>query len=240
MQLHMTAPLDIGLEQADAVLGHGQEDIFDLENAERIPRKKAFSDLVDTDDEDEDPEGSKDDNSFDNEAMDTDGEQNGRVQALENELDGLYETYRERLAERDTKFKAREARQNDRRREEWSGIDRDEPQTDIDEDDEGGGWHEMEQRKAKDDESDSSSTDEEGAPSSPQLSKRKRLYQQETPRKKTRLLTSLEEPQTASQMSRKANVWFSQDVFDGLAHMSESDDEEENTSQPLLDVEVRL
>lgn len=240
MQLHMTAPLDIGLEQADAVLGHGQEDIFDLENAERTLRKNASFGLVDTDDEDEEPE-SKDDHSSDNEALDTDGEQNGQMQALENELDGLYETYRERLAERDAKFKVREARQNDRRREEWSGIDRDEPETDTDAGDEGGGWHEMEQRKAKDDESDSSSTDEEGAPSSsPQSSKRRRLHQQETSRKKARLLTSLEEPQTASQVSRKANVWFSQDVFDGLDHLSESDDEEDNTSQGLLDVEVRF
>ena len=236
MQLHMTAPLDIGLEQADVVLGHGQEDIFDLENAERIPRKKALSDLVDSDEE---PEESENDSS-NNEALDADGEQNGRMQTLETELDGLYETYRERLAERDAKFKVREARQNDRRREEWSGIDRDESETSIDGGDEGGGWHEMEQRKAKDDESDSSSTDEEGAPSSPQLSKRKRLHQQERPRKKTRLLTSLEEPQTASQMSRKADVWFSQDVFDVLDHLSESDDEEDNTSQPLLDVEVRF
>lgn len=239
MQLHMTAPLDIGLEQADAVLGHGQEDIFDLENAGRTLRKKASFSLVDTDDEDEEPE-SKDDHSSNNEALDTDGEQNGRMQALENELDELYETYRERLAERDAKFKVREARQNDRRREEWLGVDRVEPQTNIDAGDEGGGWHEMEQRKAKDDESDSSSTDEEGAPLSPQLSKRKQLHQQETSRKKTRLLTSLEEPQTASQVSRKANVWFSQDVFAGLDQLSESDREVDNTSQPLLDVEVRF
>jgi AdoMet-dependent rRNA methyltransferase SPB1 len=165
------------------------------------------------------------------------------MQALENDLDGLYETYRERLAERDAKVKVRDARQNDRRREEWSGIDRDEIQTDIDEGDEDGGWTEMEQRKARNDESDDSlSTDEEDAQSSPQLSKRKRLHQQETSRKKTRLLTSLEEPQTASQMSRKANVWFSQDIFNGLDHLSESDsdDGDANSPQPLLDVEVRF
>jgi AdoMet-dependent rRNA methyltransferase SPB1 len=240
MQLQMTAPLDIGLEQTDAVLGHGQEDVFDLEYAERIPRK-GFHDMADTDDEDNEPEETKDDDSSDNEAPDTDGEQNGRMQALENDLDGLYETYRERLAERDAKVKVRDARQNDRRREEWSGIDRDEIQTDTDEGDEDGGWSEMEQRKARNDESDDSlSTDEEDAQSSPQLSKRKRLHQQETSRKKTRLLTSLEEPQTASQMSRKANVWFSQDIFNGLDHLSESDDREANSPQPLLDVEVRF
>ena len=30
MQLQMTAPLDIGLEQTDATLGLGQDDMFDL------------------------------------------------------------------------------------------------------------------------------------------------------------------------------------------------------------------
>jgi hypothetical protein len=234
----MTAPLDIGLEQTDAVLGHGQEDIFDLEYAEQIPRRKGLYDVADTDDEDDEPKENKDDSSTDDDAPDTDGEQNGRMRALEDDLDGLYETYRERLAERDAKFKVREARQNDRRREEWSGIDRDEAQGDTDEGDEGGGWHEMEQRKAWNDESGSSSMDEEETLSSPQLSKRKRHHQQETSRKKTRLLTSLEEPQTASQMSRKANVWFSQDVFEGLDPLRENDDGEAGSPRALPDVEV--
>jgi AdoMet-dependent rRNA methyltransferase SPB1 len=238
MQLQMTAPLDIGLEQSDAVLGHGQEDIFDLEYAEQIPTRKGLYDVADTDDEDEGPKESKDDNTLNDEALDTDGEQNGRMRALEDDLDGLYETYRERLAERDTKFKVREARQNDRRREEWSGIDRNEPQTDSDEGDECGGWNEMEQRKARIDESESSSTGEEEITPSPQLSKRK-LPQQETSRKKIRLLSSLEEPQSVSQMSRKANVWFSQDLFNGLDPLGENDDGVSDSPHPLPDVEVR-
>jgi AdoMet-dependent rRNA methyltransferase SPB1 len=238
MQLQMTAPLDIGLEQTDAILGHGQEDIFDLEYAERIPTRKGLYDVADTDDEDEEPKESKDDNTLDDEALDTDGEQNGRMRALEDDLDGLYETYRERLAERDAKFKVREARQNDRRRQEWSGIDRDELQTDSDEGDEGGGWNKMEQRKARNDESESSSTDEEETQSSPQLSKRK-LPQKKTSRKKMRLLSSLEEPQSVSQISRKANVWFSQDIFNGLDPLSENDDGEADSPHPLPNVEVR-
>jgi AdoMet-dependent rRNA methyltransferase SPB1 len=161
MQLQMTAPLDIGLEQTDAVLGHGQEDMFDLESAERAPRRIGSSDLTDTEDEDKDPKESKDDNVSDNEALHTDGEQSGRMEALEDDLDDLYETYRERLAERDAKFKVRVARQNDKRREEWTGIDRDDAQADTDDEDEGGGWDEMEQRKAADSDSDSSSADGE-------------------------------------------------------------------------------
>jgi AdoMet-dependent rRNA methyltransferase SPB1 len=239
MQLQMTAPLDIGLEQTDAVLGHGQEDVFDLESAERISRRIGSPDFTDTDDQDNDIEQRKDDNSSDDEALDTDGEQNSRMQALENDLDGLYETYRERLAERDAKYKVRMARQDDKRREEWSGIDKDGAQGDTDEEDEGGGWDEMEQRKAAESDSDSSSADEDEVSSSQSLSKRKRPRQQEISRKKARLLTSLEEPQTKIQSSKKTDVWFSQDIFGGLGHLSEDDDGESTSPEPSLDVGVR-
>jgi AdoMet-dependent rRNA methyltransferase SPB1 len=237
MQLQMTAPLDIGLEQTDAVLGHGQEDVFDLESAERIPGRIGSPDFTDTDDQDDDIEQRKDDNSSDDEALDTDGEQNTRIQALENDLDGLYETYRERLAERDAKYKVRMARQDDKRREEWSGIDKDEAQGDTDEEDGGGGWDEMDQRKAA--ESDSSADEEDELSSSQSSSKRKRPHQQETSRKKARLLTSLKEPQTKIQSSIKTDVWFSQDIFGGLGHLSEDDDGEATSPEPSLDVRVR-
>lgn len=239
MQLQMTAPLDIGLEQTDAVLGHGQEDVFDLESAERISRRIGSPDFTDTDDEDNDIEQTKDDNSSDDGALDTDGEQNSRMQTLENDLDGLYETYRERLAERDAKYKVRMARQDDKRREEWLGIDKDEAQGDTGEEDEGGGWDEMQQRKAAESDSDFSSVDEDELSSSQSFSKRKRSGHQETSRKKARLLTSLEEPQTKIQTSKKTDVWFSQDIFDGLSHLSEDDDRESTSPEPSLDVRVR-
>ncbi|KAI0257611.1 Spb1 C-terminal domain-containing protein [Lactifluus subvellereus] len=223
MQLQMTAPLDIGMEQTDAVLGYGQEDMFDLEHAERASSRKGFPDSTDTDEDDKEPDENKEDSSLDDEVLDIDEEQNNRVQTLEDDLDGLYETYRERLAERDAKFRVREARRSDKRREEWSGIGGDEDRDDTDEGSEGAGWDEMERRKARSDDSESSSTDEEDGASSPLLSKRKRPGQQETSRKKARLLTSLEEPQTASQMSRKTDVWFSQGVFKGLDHVSEDE-----------------
>jgi AdoMet-dependent rRNA methyltransferase SPB1 len=240
MQLQMTAPLDIGLEQTDAGLGHGQEDVFDLETAERIPRRMGPPDFTDTDDQDSDIEQRMDDNSSDDEALHTDGEQNSRMQALENDLDGLYETYRERLAERDAKYKVRMARQDDKRREAWSGIDKDGAQGDTDAEDEDGGWDEMEQRKAAESDSDSSSADEEDELSSSQSSsKRRRPRQQETSRKKARLLTSLEEPQTKIQSSRKTDMWFSQDIFDEFGHLSEDDDGEADSPEPSLDVGVR-
>src|SRR5882762_2555385 len=40
MQLQMTAPMDIGMEQHDASLGFGQDDVFDLTGAEKGMRKK--------------------------------------------------------------------------------------------------------------------------------------------------------------------------------------------------------
>ena len=39
MQLQMTAPLDIGLEQHDPSLGYGQDDVFDLEDTQKGLRK---------------------------------------------------------------------------------------------------------------------------------------------------------------------------------------------------------
>jgi len=240
MQLQMTAPLDIGLEQTDAVLGHGQDDVFDLESAERISRRIGSPEFSDTDDQDSDIEQRRDDNSSDDEALHSDGEQNSRMQALENDLDGLYETYREKLAERDAKYKVRMARQDDKRREEWSGIDKDEAQGDTDEEDGGGGWDEMEQRKAAESDSDSSSAGEEDELSSSESSsKRKRPRQQEPLRKKARLLTSLEEPQTTFQSSIKTDMWFSQDIFDGLGQSSGDDNGEATTPEPSLDVGVR-
>ncbi|KAI0307754.1 Spb1 C-terminal domain-containing protein [Multifurca ochricompacta] len=204
LQLQMTAPLDIGLEQTDAGLGDGQEDIFDLEYAERASRRKGFPHSADTDDDKMEPDQIKDDDSMDGEALDPDEEQ--------------MLTYRERLAERDAKFKVREARQNDERRADWSGIERGAAQDDMDEEAEGGGWDEMERFKAR-------------------ISKTQGTDQRETPRKKVRLLTSLEEPQTVRQTSRKTDVWFGQDVFKGLDHVSE-DGGDVDSSQISQDDEV--
>ncbi len=230
MQLQMTAPLDIGLEQTDAGLRHGQEDVFDLEYAEQASRRTGYPRTVDTDEEGEEPNENSQDNSPDEGVVDTNGEQDDRVQALENDLDGLYETYRERLAERDTKFRVREARRNDKRREDWSGIGKGEAQDETEEEDEGGGWNEMERLKAKGDDSDSS-TDIEDETSSPQLAKRKGPDQQGTPRKRARMLSSLGEPQIASHAGKNTAVWFSQDIFKGLDRPSEDDTESDPSKQ---------
>jgi hypothetical protein len=111
---------------------------------------------------------------------------------------------------RDSKFKVRVARQNGKQLEGWS-IGRNEAQADMDEGGEGGDCNEME--KVVGSNSDSSSEDEDGELSSSESSKRKRSRQQEIPRKKARVLTSLEEPRVTFQISRKIGVWFSEDIF---------------------------
>ena len=221
MQLQMTAPLDIGLEQTDAVL-RGQEDMFDLGDAERASGRTGYPKAVDTDEESVEPNESLHDNIPDEGVVDTDEEQDDRLQTLEDDLDGLYETYREKLAERDTKFRVREARRNDKRREDWAGIGKGGSQDDTDEEDEGGGWDEMEQLKARDDDSDSWA-DTEDEMSSSQLAKRKQPDQQGTSRKKARMLTSLSEPKIAFHEGKNTAVWFSQDIFKGLDRPSEDD-----------------
>ncbi|KAF8271448.1 Spb1 C-terminal domain-containing protein [Lactarius quietus] len=213
MQLHMTAPLEIGLEQTDAGLHHGQEDMFELEYAERASRRTGYPKTVDTDEESEEPNESLRNHS-------PDEEQDGRVQTLEDDLDGLYETYREKLAERDTKFKSR--------REDWAGIGKSEAPDETDEEDEGGGWDEMERLKARGDDSDSW-TDTEDEMSSSQLIKRKQPDLQGTPRKKARMLSSLTEPKIASHEGKNTAVWFSQDIFKGLDRPNEEDTEPDSS-----------
>src|SRR6266702_2760717 len=102
------------------------------------------------------------------------------------------------------RLRVREARRDDKRREDWSGIGKSEAQDKTEEEDEGGGCDEMEQLKAKGDDL-GSSTDTEDETSSPQLANRKRPDQQGTPQEKVRMLSSLGEPQIASHAEEKKN-----------------------------------
>ncbi|KAJ6610100.1 FtsJ-like methyltransferase-domain-containing protein [Mycena sp. CBHHK59/15] len=218
MQLQMTAPLDIGMEQHDASLGMGQDDIFDLGGAEKGLRKRGgISTFVDEeealggpDDEDDDANGDESDT-----VLDSDEERERKVGGLEAEMDGMYDAYRDRLRERDAKFKVMESRQRNAEREEWQGIK--EP-IDVDSDsDEEGGWDKMEVAKERSGDTssdDSSDDDEEDVPSA---RKRPRAETGPTkPAKRAKLIANLKEPKTQSAASKAAQVWFSQDVFAGL------------------------
>lgn len=227
MQLQMTAPLDIGLEQSDAALG-GQGDIFDLGLAEKTAGKKgSVAKLVGeldggSDDSDEDVDGS---------AMDEeDGkDEEARIAGLENELDGLYVAYKERLTERDSKAKAREARKN-KDRDEWAGFG----EKDSDEGSDGeseGGWDVIQRAKnAVDvgDSSDSDSDEDEDEHSENESkkrgTKRKLAKASSPPAKKKKLISNLA---ATIETSTKTKLWFDQDIFKGAEIEDIEEDEEE-------------
>lgn len=233
MQLQMTAPLDIGLEQSDALLG-GQDDIFDLQDAEKkIGKKKSVAKLVgelddgsDSDDAASIPEGPLDSE-----------EDEERVAGLEAELDGLYDAYRERLSERDAKYKARQARKP-HEKEEWTGFGSDNSDEDEeDENDSEGGWDRMERAKyeegsdiSSDDESDEDSDiDSRKKPKS--ILRKRKLDDAVNPPTKKRLVSDL-----GTNESRSTKVWFDQDVFKDIniddieEDEEEEDDDEEDSS----------
>ncbi|THG99899.1 hypothetical protein EW026_g2532 [Hermanssonia centrifuga] len=215
MQLQMTAPLDIGLEQHDASLHHGQEDVFDLDHTTRQLQKNGGVARFVNADEDAASSDEEDDIVEDDEVLDSEEERERKVAGLETELDGLYDMYQERMRERDSKYKVQEARRNNKEREEWHGIQ--EKNESDDESGDEGGWDKMQTIKAKDgEESDSDSycddsDDETGIPAQPS-NKRRRTQETDSvkPRKK---------------------VWFSQDFFNGAGTDEIEDDEEEEEEE---------
>ncbi|OJA10784.1 hypothetical protein AZE42_00274 [Rhizopogon vesiculosus] len=224
MQLQMTAPLDIGLEQNDASLV-GQEDIFDLTGTERELRNKGGIGIIrvdeDTPEDEEDDEVAEEDD--DDEVLDSEEERDRKTAQLEAELDGLYDAYQEKLKERDAQFKAKEARRKNGLLEEWGGI-REEDDEDSDEE---GGWDQMEAAKGEVDGDSSDESDNE----EPETPGRKRRRPHETdmkPDKKVKLVTKLEEPITGS---RASQVWFSQELFGGLEGLDDVEEEEEEEKE---------
>lgn len=225
MQLQMTAPLDIGLEQIDASLGMGQEDIFDLMGTERELRNKGGIGIIRVDDdtpEDEEENEVVEDDEED-EVLDSEEERDRKTSQLETELDGLYDAYQEKLKERDAQFTAKEARRKNGLLEEWGGIQEGD---DDDESDEEGGWDQMEAAKGgvDDDSSDESDNEE---PETPGRKRRRPQEAEMKPDKKIKLVTKLEEPTTGN---RASQVWFSQELFGGLEGL---DDIEENGEEDV-------
>lgn len=223
----MTAPLDIGLDFADDAL---KGDVFDLTRADG--KGVASDNENDTTDEDEDEvdgqgkaEGEGEDEA---EESEDDGER--KVAGLEDELDGLYEQYRERMAERDLKFKAKESRQKDKSREEWGGIRKDEDGEDESDGDSEGGWDVAQAAKGRGEDDASSGEDSESEEESRAVKKRK----MEGGRK---LVTKLEEPKAKGAASKAAQVWFSQDLFKGVEGGDSDEEEEEEEEAAASEVE---
>ncbi|KZP31228.1 FtsJ-domain-containing protein [Athelia psychrophila] len=242
MQLQMTAPMDIGMEQHDASLGFGQEDIFDLTGAERGMSKRGGVQALTRDDEMPESEASEEESeSEDEEMLDSDEERERKVAGLESELDGMYDVYQTRMRERDAKFKVKEARIKSGQLEEWHGVQA--PGSDDDSDDEGGGWDKMEEAKKRVGEDDSSSDDSDGDEDEsvppPIGQKRRKPEPAAPPPKRTKLLTRLNETKSVAQASQAAQVWFSQGVFAGMDGMDgiEEDEEDEVAEDVLMDDE---
>ncbi|ESK98299.1 rrna methyltransferase [Moniliophthora roreri MCA 2997] len=224
MQLQMTAPIDIGLDQQDAALVSGKDDFFDLEGAEKGMKKKGGvtkliggdGDIIDESEEE------AEDLSEEEEVLGSEEERERRAQGLEEELDGLYDAYQTRLRERDAKFKVKESRKKNEELEEWGGIKDDKEESGEESDDEEGGYDKMYQID-DDSLSEDEFDDDEGHPPS----KKRRVGTTASSRS---LITGLDGPKLSG--SQASKVWFSQDLFAGVDNLEgieddEAEDEEE-------------
>ena len=230
--------MDIGLSFQDQALQGGADgaDFFDLGEVEKKGVRKRVEGGLDDSDNTSDEEESED---SDEEFLDSDEEREARAGNLEAELDGLYDTYKLKLAERDTKWRVKETRRKDKLRSEaWNGVktnqDSDEDMEDGDESptaaeagDEGG-WDRLQATKAKIGESDTeySSDEDEDEPPSKKLKvsggRATPVTQKEKP-----LITKLEDVKSRPTTSKAAQVWFGQDVFKGLGDTDILSDEDE-------------
>ena len=207
--------------------------MFDLGVGERQNRSKRPLEEA-LDDEDAEPDVSNDQSAKDDEAeeeIDSDEERERRLEGLEGELDGLYDEYKERMSEKDTKWRVKQSRMKDRNYDAWHGIREDGEKDDGEEEDEAeseeGGWDLVRQRRDREEaETDvETSDDEETAPrgtAQPGLVQTSR-----------RLVTSLRGPEQRAALSRQAQLWFDQPAFKsaGLEKLLELDDAAERETQ---------
>ncbi|PPQ85885.1 hypothetical protein CVT25_015827 [Psilocybe cyanescens] len=249
MQLQMTAPLDIGLEQQDATLGIGQDDMFDLGRTEDLSRDRELTTFAMDDHGDAimDTSDEENDNDEDGEVLDSEEEREKKVSGLEAELDGLYDAYQGRLRERDAKFKVKEARRKNAEREEWNGIQEQVSDAENSDQEEEGGWDKIQAAKLDDGGSDSGdSSDESDAEEVPKVTNRTKRGRSDAdiaPKesKRQRLVSQLELPQAKAATGAAARLWFSQDVFagvdglDNLNNLSNSEDSELDADEESKD-----
>lgn len=206
----MTAPLDIGLEQNDASLSMGQDDMFDLVHTQRelwkkggISRLASDDEMPYDDDEVEEVEGR------DEEIIGSEEEQERRISMLEADLDTMYDAYRERMKERDAKYRVVEARKkNGQFDDEWSGLKAENDAESDDDSSEDGGWEEMAAAKEIGDSSSDESDHDESIPG----------------RKRKRPDPTLRKHIDVQSPSHAAQIWFSQDIFKDMAEPNEDDE----------------
>ena len=224
MQLKMIAPMDIGLEQQDLSLRTGQEDIFDLDTKDGNLLQR---NLVIDDDDGDIIISSEDEAGYGlgdrGETMDQSGDENEqRLADLEAELDDMYETYQDRLRERDAKYKVRAAKMD-----QWHGIKDSDFESVEEEGIAKGGWDTMQKAKLGD-------TDTDDSPSESEVETKERMkrtrFEEDvvSKQKRRRISPGLSSVETIS--SAAAKLWFSQDVFGkvkGLHPLEDSEDEDD-------------
>ncbi|WVR05247.1 AdoMet-dependent rRNA methyltransferase SPB1 [Kwoniella sp. DSM 27419] len=249
LQLNMTAPED--LDNNDLAL-KGEEEIFDLEEGEGEARRrgksahKSLGDIVqDADGMDESSASEEEDESEDESILDSDEERERKTAMLEGELDGLYDNYKERMQERDAKWKVKNERAKDRNFDAWHGIREagsgdeaaagEASEAESDE----GGWDLLAKQKARVGEGNSDSETDSEAEEAEELAtstgkKAKRSVAADRPAKPTKngqLVTSLQDAEKRAQMSRQAQLWFDQSVFKGVGDLAALDGDEEEEEE---------
>ena len=106
MQLNMTAPMDIGMEEAGPI---GEGAMFSLKKVDkteamrRLNKGKMVKVTEST--------VKKDQDSGLGSSADTDEEEDDEEDRLDRELDSMYSQYRERKSEADAKYRAKKARE---------------------------------------------------------------------------------------------------------------------------------
>ncbi|KAJ5568511.1 hypothetical protein N7450_010997 [Penicillium hetheringtonii] len=123
MQMHMTTPMDIGMDQVG--LG-GPDSTFSLK---KVDRAGARDDVVNARDIAAESESEDEEEEEEDESDDDDGDR------LERELDTMYERYQDRMEDRDTKLRAKKARKP-YETDEWDGFSEDNKSDDEDEENE--------------------------------------------------------------------------------------------------------
>jgi AdoMet-dependent rRNA methyltransferase SPB1 len=239
MQLQMTAPLDIGMEQQDQALRLGQDDVFDLEDTRRSLKNAGVQNLMDEAGDEDSEDNDVEEQVEDEEMLDEEEEREKKVRALEDDLDTLYQSYQERMNERDAKYRVKEARRKDKSREEWGGIREKDSDDDDESEREEGGWDQVQAAKAHAGEDSDSSDEDESDSKVPAPSKKRRRVEESVDLtksvKKARTNGSVTfDGSSAPHLSRTAQMWFSQDFFKSAGVDDVEDDDEEEDAEGVM------
>lgn len=145
MQLNMTAPMDIGMEESGPL---GEGSMFSLKKIDKSDAMRRLNRgrmaVI------KESNQKRDRDSGLGSSGETDDESDEEEDRLERELDSMYDQYRERKSEADAKYRAKKARE-EKNDDEWEGLSAEEDQQEDD-------------SSELDEEDDSSDDDEGGIP----------------------------------------------------------------------------